>query len=100
MRVVYSADHLRHEPGHEYEDGKAIAHPEGSGRAENTRRALQADDGFELVGPTEHGVEPITAVHDPAMLAYLESAWREWRDAWEMADEILPDTFPLPAYHE
>jgi acetoin utilization deacetylase AcuC-like enzyme len=100
MKVIYSADHLRHEPGHEYEDGKAIAHPEVSERAENIRRALEADDGFELVGPTEHGVEPITAVHDPAMLAYLESAWREWREAGERADEILPDTFPLPAYHE
>jgi len=100
MKVVYSADHLRHEPGHEYEDGTAIAHPEVSERAENIRRALEADGGFELVGPTEHGVEPITAVHDPAMLTYLESAWAEWRAAGEKADEILPDTFPLPAYHD
>src|SRR3990170_2124760 len=100
MKVVYSADHLRHEPGHEYEDGTAIAHPEVSERAENIRRALEADGGFELVGPTEHGVEPITAVHDPAMLTYLKSAWAEWRAAGEKADEILPDTFPLPAYHD
>jgi acetoin utilization deacetylase AcuC-like enzyme len=100
MRVVYSAEHLRHEPRHEMTDGEAIGIFEIPDRAETIRRSLEADDGFELTGPAEHGVEPIAAVHDPAMLAYLEDAWRDWRAAGETAEEIFPDTFPLPAYRE
>jgi acetoin utilization deacetylase AcuC-like enzyme len=100
MRVVHAAEHLGHTPRHEYSDGEAIANFEVPERAETIRRALEADGGFAFEPPTEHGTEPITAVHDPAMLAYLERAWREWVQAGETAAEILPDTFPLPAYHE
>ena len=100
MRVVYSTEHLRHEPRHELEDGKALAIFEVPERAETIRRALEADGGFTFEIPTAYGSEPITDVHDPAMLAYLEDAWREWREMGEAADEIFPDTFPLPALRE
>jgi acetoin utilization deacetylase AcuC-like enzyme len=99
MRVVYSSEHLRHGPLHEYVDGAAIANYEVPDRAESIRRALEAAGGFELLQPTEHGEEPIRAVHDPAMVDYLGSAWREWSTV-EGAREIIPDTFPLPSYHE
>jgi acetoin utilization deacetylase AcuC-like enzyme len=100
VRVVYSAEHLRHEPGHEYVDGRAIASFEVPERAESIRRALSEDAAFAIEAPIEHGTAPITAIHDPAMVAYLESAWAGWVAAGERAEEILPDTFPLPAYHE
>jgi acetoin utilization deacetylase AcuC-like enzyme len=100
VRVVFSVEHRRHEPRHEVADGGAIGIHETPERAETIRQALEADGGFELVEPTEHGTGPITAVHDEAMLAYLETAWRDWREAGEEADEIFPDTFPLPAYRE
>ncbi|MEX2420441.1 MAG: histone deacetylase family protein, partial [Actinomycetota bacterium] len=100
MRVVYGADHLRHAPQHEYLDGRAISNHEVPERAETIRRSLEADEAFAFDAPTEHGVGLIEAVHDPAMLAWLERAWREWRAAGEQGAEIIPDTFPLPAYHE
>ena len=46
-------------------------------RAEVIRDALEADGGFELIGPTEHGEDPITAVHDPGLLAFLRDAWAD-----------------------
>lgn len=100
MRVVYSAEHLRHEPRHEMTDGGAIGIYESPDRVETIRAALEADGGFELVAPTDHGTAPITAVHDAAMLEYLQDAWRDWRASGQEADEIFPDTFPLPAYRE
>jgi acetoin utilization deacetylase AcuC-like enzyme len=100
MRVVHGDEHRRHAPMHEVADGRPIGIYEVPDRAEAIRTALEADGDFEFVAPTEHGVEPITAVHDPAMLAFLEDAWRDWREAGETADEIFPDTFPLPAYRE
>jgi acetoin utilization deacetylase AcuC-like enzyme len=100
MRAVHSDEHRRHAPTREVADGRPIDIFEIPDRAEAIRAALEADGGFELVSPTEHGAGPITAVHDPAMLAFLEDAWRDWRDAGEEAVEVFPDTFPLPAYRE
>ena len=97
MRVVYSADHLRHEPRHELADGEALGIYEVPERAETIHRALRGDGGFAFEEPTAYGTDPITAVHDPAMLAYLEDAWRDWRELGQTADEIFPDTFSLPA---
>jgi acetoin utilization deacetylase AcuC-like enzyme len=100
MRVVHSDEHRRHAPSRELADGRAIGIYEIPDRAETIRAALEADGGFEPTSPTEHGAAPITAVHDPAMVAFLEDAWRDWRDAGETADEVFPDTFPLAAYRE
>lgn len=97
---MYSPEHRRHAPRHELADGETIGIHEVPDRAETIRRALEDDGGFELEGAREHGAGAITAVHDAAMLAYLEEAWRDWRASGEEADEIFPDTFPLPALRE
>jgi acetoin utilization deacetylase AcuC-like enzyme len=100
MHVVYSPQHLTHDPEHELADGRQIDNYEVPERAEAIRRALEADGGFTIVGPTEHGTGPITAIHDPSMLAYLEGSWAGWVAAGQTAREMFPDTFPLPAYRE
>lgn len=99
MRVVSSAEHRAHEPPFEVEHGVVGPAYEIGERAETIRRALEADGGFEVVGPSSHGLDPITAVHDPAMVSYLEEAWRDWRAA-ESAPAIVPYTFPLPGYRD
>ncbi|MGZ8604060.1 MAG: histone deacetylase family protein [Actinomycetota bacterium] len=100
MRVVSTAEHARHAPRREVADGREIGIFEVPERAEAIRSALEADGGFTFEGPAEHGAGPITAVHEPGMLAFLEHAWLDWRAAGEAADEIFPDTFPLPAYRD
>jgi len=100
MRVVHSSEHLRHAPRRELAEGRDIGTYEIPERVETIRAALEGDGGFELVAPAEHGADPITRVHDPAMLDVLEHLWKEWRAAGETAQEIFPDTFPLPAYHQ
>jgi acetoin utilization deacetylase AcuC-like enzyme len=100
VRVVSSAAHRGHAPRHEVADGRQIDIFERPERADAIRDALRADARFELVEPAEHGVEPITAVHDRAMLAFLERVWRDWQEAGESAEEIFPDTFALSAYRE
>lgn len=100
MRVVHSPRHRSHDPKHELADGEAIDAYEVPERAESIRRSLAADGAFTFEEPTEHGAEPITLVHDPAMLAFLETAWHDWVSSGETADEIFPDTFVLPALRE
>jgi acetoin utilization deacetylase AcuC-like enzyme len=100
MRVVHSARHRLHAPTREVADGGAIGMYEVPERAEIIRRALEADGGFDVIEPAGHGADPIAAVHDPAMMEFLEGLWHDWRVAGEEPDEIFPDTFPLPAYGE
>ena len=79
MRVVYSPAHLGHEVRSQTQMGVQVPASEIAERAEVIRDALEADGGFELVAPTEHGEDPITAVHDPGLLAFLRDAWADTR---------------------
>ena len=79
MQVVYSPAHLGHDIDTETFMGVGVPANEVAERAEKIRTALEADGGFALTGPTEHGEDPITAVHDPGLLRFLEEAWSEVR---------------------
>ena len=74
--------------------GMPIPANEVAERAEKIRAALEADGGFPLIGPTEHGQDPITAVHDPGLVRFLEVAWSEVRRAG--ARRAVPDRRHLP----
>ena len=50
-------------------------------RAEAIRVALEADPAFALELPTEHGLAPALAVHEPGLVRFLEEAWDAWRYA-------------------
>jgi acetoin utilization deacetylase AcuC-like enzyme len=77
MRVVYSPRHLEHEITTQTMLGVQVPANEVAARAERIRETLAADGGFARVEPTEHGDAPITAVHDPGLLAFLREAWTD-----------------------
>jgi acetoin utilization deacetylase AcuC-like enzyme len=99
MRVVYTSRHRQHDADTEVQFGVPGPLYEVPARIENIRAALDADGGFELVDPVEHGVEPIHAVHDPAMVRFLETAWTEWLRE-NGAPAMIPDTILHPALRE
>lgn len=92
MRVVYTPRHLGHEITLQTILGVQVPANEVADRAERIRSALIGDGGFELVEPTEHGEAPITAVHDPGLLAFLRDAWAEARRAGHPYDGLAPET--------
>ena len=100
MKAVYTSAHLRHDVTHETYLGIAIAANEVTERAENIRRSLEADGGFELVGPTEHGLDPILAVHDPGLVRFVETAWADVRDQKVDRSFLVADTYPVRAMFE
>src|SRR4029453_14746798 len=63
-------------------------------RAERIRSTLEADGGFTIEGPTEHGTDPILAVHDPGLLRFLEEAWPAARAQSVGRPFLMPDTYP------
>jgi len=94
MRVVYSPAHLAHDTVTETTMGVPIPANEVPERAELIRTTLEADGGFVIQGPTEHGTEPILAVHDPGLVRFLEDAWRAARADAIPHPFLLADTYP------
>jgi acetoin utilization deacetylase AcuC-like enzyme len=100
MQVVHTSAHLGHDPAAETIVGESVPAYEVPERAELIRAALEADGGFELVAPTDHGEAPITAVHDPGLVRFLEEAWPEMRRQTVPARALIADTYPNPAMVE
>ena len=92
MRVAYSPLHLGHDITMQTVLGERIPANEVAARAERIRATLLADGGFALTGPTEHGTAPITAVHHPGLLKFLEEAWTEARAIRHPYDHLTPET--------
>ena len=100
MKAVYTLRHRLHHPERELE-GSAFQQPfEHPGRAEVIRAALAADTRFELVAPDEWGKAPIEAVHDPGLVAFLETAWQDYQIERRAAHDVIPDLFAMPALRE
>jgi acetoin utilization deacetylase AcuC-like enzyme len=92
VHVVWSEQHRLHAPEHELHLGSPIPTYERPERAERIRAELAADDGFDLLAPTDHGRAPVEAVHDPGLVAFLERAWAELHQATgrrELVPEVM-----------
>jgi acetoin utilization deacetylase AcuC-like enzyme len=97
VRVVYSPFHQGHDVVTETYMGQVIPANEVVERAERIHAALAADGGFEIAGPTEHGESPITAVHDPGLLRFLEEAWPQMRTEGIDHGALMPESFNVRA---
>ena len=100
MKVVYTPAHLAHDVTHETYLGIAVPANEVAERAELIRAALAADGGFDLVGPAEHGLDPILAVHDEGLVRFVETAWSELRAQGIARSFLVADTYPVRAMFE
>jgi acetoin utilization deacetylase AcuC-like enzyme len=100
MQVVYTPRHLGHDIDTETYMGVGIPANEVAERAERIRQALEADGGFAIVGPTDHGEVPITAVHDPGLVRFLEAAWSQLRAQNVPRAFLSADTYPNVAMFE
>jgi acetoin utilization deacetylase AcuC-like enzyme len=94
VRVVYTPTHLGHDVVTETVMGGVIPANEVAERAERIRTALEADGGFPIEAPTEHGTEPILAVHDEGLLRYVDEAWSAARAQQIDRPNVTADTFP------
>ena len=94
MQVVYTPAHLAHDITVETFMGVPIPANEVAERAEKIRSSLEADGGFTFMEPTAHGEEPITAVHDPGLVRFLEVAWSEVRRQGLGRPFLTADTYP------
>ncbi|UDY37407.1 histone deacetylase family protein [Dermatobacter hominis] len=100
MRYVYSEDHARHAPTRELELSRFQEPFEHPGRATAIHDALRADPTFEVVAPESWGTEPISAVHDPGLVAFLSTAWERYQEEVGPTHDVVPDVFLHPAVRD
>ena len=98
LPVLYTPLHCQHEPGFFFVAGNFHPAQERIDRAEQLRDAAVAA-GCELVTAAEHGVAPVSAVHTPDYLCFLEDAHRRWTEIPGASAEIIPNVFAVPGLH-
>src|SRR6516164_6263399 len=92
LPFVWSEDCLRHEPAAEIWVGVRTPATEVPARALAIREAL-ATAGAREVAAVAHDEEALLAVHDPALVEFLRTAWHEWTNADLPADRVVPYVF-------
>jgi acetoin utilization deacetylase AcuC-like enzyme len=99
MPVVWSDRHRLHEPGGEVWVGVRTPGTELPARAERIREAL-AEAGARIVAAEKHPDDTVLRVHGAALVAYLSSAWEEWKAAGLTVepgqDRVVPYVFAHP----
>ncbi len=98
--VVRSDAHLAHAGLIELAGGRPIPCWESPDRALAIESTLRADGRFVFEVPTEHGREPILAVHDAELLDVVEYAWTDAlaAGATDGSRSLIPDTYLLGPY--
>ena len=93
MRAFYHPDQSNHAPQQSMRLGRLVPVKDLPVRTERLLSAL-GRLGIAAERPAAHGIKPALAVHTPAYLRFLESAWDRWTDLPEHGPEVWPNTFP------
>src|SRR5215471_10966250 len=92
LPFVWSDDCLRHEPDAEVWVGVRTPATEVPGRGLAIREAL-LEVGAVEVRAVAHDDAALLAVHDPALVEYLRTAWEDWSSATLPSDRVVPYIF-------
>lgn len=93
MIVFYSDKHLLHNTDIFNSPGVERQYDEVPARVETIRRAVERAGLGEIVAPTDHGLDPILAVHDPGLIEFLQTVHRRFSDFHGQPRPVMADTF-------
>lgn len=100
MKIIFSPDHRLQHGRAELTDGRFVPVFEHPGRLDAILETL-ARRGFSDLGPpADRGLAPITAVHDPGYVAFLQRAWTDWVAAHGPDGDALPLSWRAPGMRE
>lgn len=91
MICIHSSASLGQNPHSFFRHGNLRDHPETS---ERYRILLNAIMGHEIIEATDHGIDPITAVHDPDYVEFLMTAWGRRSELIGITDQLVATQFP------
>lgn len=93
MLTIYSEDHRYQDGKAELADGRLVPCFEMPRRAEMILARVREVGLGAVEAPDDLGVEPLARVHEAGFLAFLQSAWDEWR-ATGREHDALPLCWP------
>ena len=93
MRAFYHPDQARHAPQQYMRFGRLVPVKDLPVRTERLLGALSRH-GIAPEPPAALGTAPALAVHTPAFLRFLETAWERWTRLPDHGPEVWPNTFP------
>lgn len=93
MKIFYSENHRLRDAKTELYGGQLVPAFEGPFRADYIMDGLQEAQLIDITEPDIFSLETAQKVHDPAYLAFLETAWQRWvADGYQ--GEAIPTCFP------
>jgi acetoin utilization deacetylase AcuC-like enzyme len=78
MLTVYSEKHLLRDSKTELYGGQLVPPFECPVRAEHILQRVQSVGLGDVIAPRQFDLEPVTRIHDPAFLHFLETCWDDW----------------------
>lgn len=99
MNIFADANHLAHQPIHEFYDGALVPPFESATRAQIIDAALYAAGYRATPAPIQVPTAVLTAVHDSAYLHYLATIYPRWCAAGGDARAVLPSTLAVRWMH-
>ncbi len=94
MKAFYAAEQKRHDPKAFLSSGAPQPNPEQPERVERLLAgARQA--GCAVERPQDYGLGPISAVHTPEYLDFLEHIYTRWRRIEGASQEVIPNIHPI-----
>ncbi len=93
MKVIFSARQKHHHPKHFLASGAPQPNPEVPERADCLLEAALAS-GLAHVEPTDYGIDPVSAVHTPEYLQFLQNIVRRWSYIEGASEEVVPNIHP------
>jgi acetoin utilization deacetylase AcuC-like enzyme len=93
MLVVHHPDQVLHDPPLVFRYGKFIGQPDRAERYEILLRAATAA-GHRIAIAPESGLDAILAIHDPAYVTFLQSAWERWQALPDASEDAIPSVHP------
>ncbi len=75
LPAVFSPHHRLHNTDQVLLDGRPFDTEEIPARVEVIRKAIEAAAIGAIISPTDHGLDPILAVHDPDYVRFLQGAY-------------------------
>ncbi len=94
MYIVYSEQHKRHATDEVWFEGHPFVTEEIPARTEIILHAVRKAQLGPVMAPTDHGIEPILAVHEAGFVDFLRTAYAESASFYNQATPVFACTFP------
>lgn len=94
MKAFFADEQRKHDPKAFLSSGAPKPNPEQPARVDRLLAGARTA-GCEVVRPREQGLGPVSAVHTPEYLDFLERIFERWQRIEGASAEVIPNIHPL-----